>query len=245
MVDSIAIVVARIIPIILIIALGNLIRVRSILSADTVDELRGLVVNIALPTVLFAAFLDMELEPEFVGLFVTMATICAVLLGLGYLARALRGSQFETLIRWLRSERVSGERAYKIVDRPIRYWIERVLVGELPPSWHRFLTDPAHACARAQEAVRFTIRFLRIPSFRAEFLCEQVRIGHDEGMLTEAEAAKIVTQIKDPYIQKYLRCLAVHMCTLPVTQVVMVLVGAAVAGYCSLYRGISWAESRR
>jgi hypothetical protein len=165
------------------------------------------------------------------------------LLGFGYLARALRGSRIEALIRWLRSGRVSGERAHRIVNRPIRYWIERVLVAGLPPSWHRFLTDPAHAWARTQEAVRFTSRFLRVPSFRDEFLCEQVRMGLEEGMLTEAEAEKIVTQIEDPYIQKYLRCLAVHMCTLPVTQVVMVVVGAAVAGYCLLQRELSWAES--
>jgi len=94
-----------------------------------------------------------------------------------------------------------------------------------------------------REAVSFTIRFLRVPTFREEFLCEQVRAGREEGMLTEAEAAKIVAQIKDPYIQKYLRCLAVHMCTVPVTQVVMVIAGAAVAIYCSWYRGFPWTQS--
>jgi len=94
-----------------------------------------------------------------------------------------------------------------------------------------------------RETVRFVVQFLRVPSFREEYLCEQVRMGRDEGMLTEDEAAKIVSQIKDPYVQKYLRCLAVHMCTLPVTQVVMVIAWAAVTGYCSVYRGLSWPES--
>lgn len=165
------------------------------------------------------------------------------LLSPGYLARALRGLQIETLIGWLRSGRVSGERTQRLLDRPVGYWTEWMVVGWLPRSWHRFLTDPAHAWARVREAVRFTIRFLRTPAFREEFLCEQVRMGQQEGMLTEAEAAKIVTQIKDPYIQKYLRCVAVHMCTVPITQVVMVLIGAAVVSYCLLYRGLSWAES--
>ena len=91
LIDTITNVIARILPIILIITLGNLIRVRSILSADTVHELRGLVVNIALPPVLFAAFLDLELQSTFVGLFVIMAAICTALLGLGYLLhRVLR-----------------------------------------------------------------------------------------------------------------------------------------------------------
>jgi hypothetical protein len=165
------------------------------------------------------------------------------LLRFGYFARALRGLQIETLIRWLRNGRVSGARAQRIVNRPIRYWIEYLLVAWLPPSWHRFLTDPTHAWARIRAAVRFMIQFLRAPSFREEFLCDQVRMGRKEGMLSDAEAAKIIAQIKDPYIQKYLRCLAVHMCTVPITQVAMVVVGAAVAGYCSVYRGLSWPES--
>jgi predicted permease len=57
MLESVANVVARILPLLLILALGNLIWSRSILSPTTVDELRGLVVDIALPPVLFAAFL--------------------------------------------------------------------------------------------------------------------------------------------------------------------------------------------
>jgi predicted permease len=97
MIDSVANIIARILPIILIIALGNLIRARSFLSADTVDELRGLVVNFALPPVLFAAFLDMHLETAFVGLFVTMASICVALLGLGYLLHRILHNRHEYL----------------------------------------------------------------------------------------------------------------------------------------------------
>jgi hypothetical protein len=87
------------------------------------------------------------------------------------------------------------------------------------------------------------MRFLRVPEFRERWLLEEVRLGREEGMLTDAEAETVTNQVKDPYIQKYLRCLAVHICTVPVTQVVMVVVGAAVAGYYLTYRGLGWAES--
>ena len=127
------------------------------------------------------------------------------LLGPGYLSRALRGSRIETLIRWLRSGRVSGERAHRIVDRPIRYWIERVLVAWLPASWHRFLTDPTHAWARTREAARFTIRFLRVPAFRDEFLCEQVEMGREEGMLTEALWAAIQARDLAPDVPEHVK----------------------------------------
>ncbi len=88
-------VIVRLLPIILIIGLGNLIRARSILSEHTVEEIRGLVVNVALPAVLFVAFLGMELESAFVGLFVTMAVICFALLGYGFLLRRVLSVRYE------------------------------------------------------------------------------------------------------------------------------------------------------
>jgi hypothetical protein len=137
----------------------------------------------------------------------------------GYVARAMRGSRIEALVAWTRAGRV------------------------LPASWHRFAAEPSWARERIRDSVRYALSFLRQPEFREQALLEQVRLGHAEGMLTDAEAAKIEGQIKDPFIQKYLRCLAVHVCTVPVTQVVMVLAGAGVAVYCLVYRDLSWPES--
>ncbi len=76
-------------PIILIIGLGNLIRVRALLSERTLDELKWLVVNVALPAVLFVAFLDMQLEPAFLGLFGLILLVCFGLLGYGYLLKRM------------------------------------------------------------------------------------------------------------------------------------------------------------
>jgi predicted permease len=88
-------VIARLLPIIFIIGLGMLIRARSILSEHAVEEIRGLVVNIALPAVLFVAFLGMELESAFIGLFVTMALTCLALLGYGFLLRRVLSVRYE------------------------------------------------------------------------------------------------------------------------------------------------------
>ena len=161
----------------------------------------------------------------------------------GYLWRAWRGSRIETLVIWHRRGRVCDGRAFGLVHRPVRYWLQRILLGWLPPTWHRFLMEPAYARARIRETVGFAVRFLRVPSFREEWLLEQVGLGCREGMLTETEARTVSAQIKDPYIQKYLRCLAVHICTVPITQVVMVLVGSAVAAYYLVYGGLGWVES--
>ncbi len=157
----------------------------------------------------------------------------------GYLWRAMRGSRIETLIVWQREARFCDERALRLVHRPIRYWLQRILVGWLPPSWHRALTEPSYAWARIREAVGFGVRFLRDPPFREEWLLEQVESGEREGMVSPEEAARISEQIKDPFIQKYLKSVAVHICTVPVTQVVSL----AVALYVMVRFGKSWGES--
>ena len=155
----------------------------------------------------------------------------------------MRGARTETLVRWLRDGRVDPERAQLLIDRPIRYWIQRLTVGWVPPKWHRFFADWPWAWSKIREKVDFTRNFLRRPEFREQFLLDEVRSGRREGMLSEAETRRIESQIKDPFIQKYLKCLAVHLCTVPVTQVVMVLAGAAVTFYCLSVRGLSWPES--
>ena len=43
-------------------------------------------------------------------------------------------------------------------------------------------------------------------------------------MLSDEDARTILSQIDEPFIQKYLKSLAVHVCTLPVTQVVSVTI---------------------
>jgi hypothetical protein len=48
--------------------------------------------------------------------------------------------------------------------------------------------------------------------------------GREKHMLTDEDAWVIHSQLKEPFIQKYLKSLAVHVCTLPVTQIVSVLV---------------------
>ncbi|MCK4343307.1 MAG: hypothetical protein KAY37_16455 [Phycisphaerae bacterium] len=160
-----------------------------------------------------------------------------------YLCRALRGARLETLIVWHRRGRASAERIIKLVDRPVRYWAQRILAGWLPATWQRAITEPRFAWARLREKLNFVWQMLRTPAFREQWLLEEVRLGRAEGMLTGDEAEKISSQIKDPFIQKYLRCTAVHVCTVPITQIVMVLAGLAVGAYFLFVRQAGWGEA--
>jgi hypothetical protein len=130
-----------------------------------------------------------------------------------------------------------------LLDKPIRFAVERVGLSWLPPVWHRSLAEPSWAWRTVKAKLGRAIRFLGDPAYREEQLLSEVREGREEGMLTDSEADRVVAQIKDPYIQKYLRCLAVHICTLFISEITVVIVTAAVTLYCLLHRGMPWAAS--
>jgi hypothetical protein len=62
-------------------------------------------------------------------------------------------------------------------------------------------------------------------------------------MLTSKEEDHILSRVSDPYIQKYLKCVAVHLCTLPATQIVSVTAGGAAFCYTHFVMGWSWEKS--
>ena len=80
-------IINRVLPIIFLIILGSWIRRRQLITAATVEDLRKLVVNLALPAVLFITFLQIELKLTYLVIFVLIFCICLVLFGLGYLLK--------------------------------------------------------------------------------------------------------------------------------------------------------------
>lgn len=82
-------VVDQALPILLLIVVGVALRLGSVLSAETVEELKKLVVTLILPSVLFTVFLDMKFETAYLGLFALVAAICVVLFLLGLGVRRL------------------------------------------------------------------------------------------------------------------------------------------------------------
>jgi hypothetical protein len=147
------------------------------------------------------------------------------LASLAYLSRALRGRLAETLIRWHRSGRVSSERARALMARPWRALLH-LPCSLLPAGLHRFLTDAAFAKSKLAYVFVRPVRLFFNADAREQWLREMVTEGRQSGMLTDDEADEIESRIKDPYIQKYLKALAVHVCTLPISQVVALGIAA-------------------
>jgi len=90
-VEQTALIINRVLPIFLLIGLGYWVRRRQFVAESTVDDLRKIVVNLALPAVLFTSFVQIELQTAYIAIFVTTFSLCVALLILGrWLQRALQ-----------------------------------------------------------------------------------------------------------------------------------------------------------
>ena len=141
----------------------------------------------------------------------------------GYLGRALSARRHEALIRWHRNGRVSAERAEAVAVSGLRYMLHLPL-SILPAGLHRFLTDRRYAAARMHNLFVRPIKLYFSAPLRQQWLRDMVADGRRKHILSDDDAETIHRQLDEPYIQKYLKSLAVHVCTLPVTQVVSVIV---------------------
>ncbi len=91
----------RVLPILLLVGLGVLIRRRAFLSAATIDDLRRLIVTITLPATLFQAFLRVDLEARYAIIVACMFLACVgVLAAAPWLRRAagIRATSMPNLV---------------------------------------------------------------------------------------------------------------------------------------------------
>ncbi|WP_119067248.1 AEC family transporter [Aggregatilinea lenta] len=73
-------IVNRVLPILFLIGLGAWIRWRQFLPECTIDDLRKIAANLALPSVLFLSFLNTDLQTKYIAIFITMILLCAAML---------------------------------------------------------------------------------------------------------------------------------------------------------------------
>ena len=88
-------IINRVLPILILIAIGYWIRRKQFISESTVDDLRKLVVNLALPAVLFTSFLEIQLEAKYLVIVVVTFTLCVLLYWLGKILQPRFGADYE------------------------------------------------------------------------------------------------------------------------------------------------------
>ncbi|MBN1943069.1 MAG: hypothetical protein JW849_07220 [Phycisphaerae bacterium] len=140
-----------------------------------------------------------------------------------YFLRALLARRMEQLTAWLRAGRVSDVTALRLSESLPRYCAHLPL-SVLPIFLHRLLTDRQYAKNLAHTIFVRPVKLYFNAELREQWLRDMVTEGRKNHMLTDEDAEMILSRIKEPFIQKYLKSLAVHVCTLPVTQIVSVAV---------------------
>ncbi|WP_169824116.1 AEC family transporter [Anaerobacillus alkalidiazotrophicus] len=82
-------VVAKILPIILLLVLGNVLQKIQFFKDSTINDFKKLVVNFTLPALLFLAFLDTEFESSYIIIVVVMFIACVLMLIVGIFYKKL------------------------------------------------------------------------------------------------------------------------------------------------------------
>lgn len=138
-----------------------------------------------------------------------------------YLKKSMKGKFIELLVGWHRAGRISREKGEKLLASPYRI-LPHLPFMLLPAGLHRLFTDWRFA---KEKLYYITIRPVKLyfdSEMRRQWLLDMVIQGQKKHILTDDDAQTIRSQVDEPYIQKYLKSLAVHVCTLPITQVVSV-----------------------
>ena len=157
----------------------------------------------------------------------------------GYARRAFRAHVAERLIGWVRSGRVSEKRGLAIADRPWLYLINRPLAF-LPAGLHRFLTDKAFFKERLHLMFVRPVQLYFKPAVREKWLRDMIDEGLKNRTLSPRDAGVILAQIDEPFIQKYLKSLAVHLATLFVSETTFLTIAII---YVLSHPELSWSEA--
>ena len=140
-----------------------------------------------------------------------------------YFKKALQGKVLESAVKWHRAGRVTSDTA-NAISTQLALFLTHFPCSVLPAGLHRFLTDAAFARERLAFIFVRPLRLYFDSELRNQWMLDMLDEGQKKHMLTDEDAVTIRTQLKEPYIQKYLVSLVVHVMTLPVTQVVSAIV---------------------
>ncbi len=139
-----------------------------------------------------------------------------------YFKRAVRGHILERLIDWHRDRRLDNSHVDAVVKNPWLYLLHKPL-SILPPGVHRFVSDSRYFRSVFKYIFLRPIKLYFDAGYRKQWMLDMLQEGRKKHLITEADANEIEGQLDDPYIEKYLKSLAVHVCTLPISQVVAVI----------------------
>jgi hypothetical protein len=136
-----------------------------------------------------------------------------------YLGRAVRGKMVEKAVKWYRADRIDERKARAGASSFGRFLLHLSL-SPLPAGFHKFLTNWEYAKDRIDYLFIRPFRLFFNSTARERWLLDMVCEGRENRQISDEDAETIASQVHEPFIQKYLKSLAVHVCLMPTTHVV-------------------------
>jgi len=136
-----------------------------------------------------------------------------------YFGRAVKGKMLESAIAWHRADRID-EHKTRAVASSFGSFLLHSCLSPLPVGFHKFLTDWKYAHDRIDYIFIRPFRLFFNGAARERWLLDMVREGRENRQLSDEDAETIISQVHEPFIQKYLKSLAVHVCLMPTTHIV-------------------------
>jgi hypothetical protein len=158
-----------------------------------------------------------------------------------YLGSAVKGKMMEKAVKWHRARRVD-ERETRAVASSFGHFMLHSCLSLLPAGIHAFLTNWEFARDRIDYIFIRPFRLFFNSAARERWLLDMVAEGREKRLISEDDAGTIASQVKEPYIQKYLQSLAVHVCLMPTTHVVAIALAIwYVIAHPDMPRAQAWA----
>ena len=159
-----------------------------------------------------------------------------------YFCGAVSGKIFEKTIGWYRAGRISMTETLKIHDYPGRFFLHLPFLLLISAGLHRFLTDWTYAKEKLSAIFVRPFKLYFSAAMREQWLRDMVAEGQKKHILTDDDTSTILSQIKEPYIQKYLVSLVVHLLLMPTTHIVAIICAIVyVQMHPELPRAEAWA----
>ncbi|HBG28689.1 MAG: hypothetical protein A2Y10_12105 [Planctomycetes bacterium GWF2_41_51] len=148
----------------------------------------------------------------------------SLLTSFGYFKKAMQGKVLEMLAKWHRAGRISQEKGEMLANHKWRILYHLPLLILILPFLHRFLTDWQFVKEKFHDLVIRPIKLYFDSGQRKQWLLDMIQQGKDKHILTDEDAEIIESQLDEPFIQKYLVSLVVHLMTIFVSEITWLLV---------------------
>jgi len=138
---------------------------------------------------------------------------------LDYCKKTFYGKMIERVVSWHRDGRVS-EKDAPAMAHSIRRFLLHVPLSFLPVGFYKCITSWEYTKMVLAYIFLRPIKLYFNAQMREEWLRDMIQQGEKKRIISHRDAKEIIKTLKEPFIQKYLKSLAVHVCLMPTTHVV-------------------------